>query len=582
MIRIANAQFWVHDQDEALAFYTRTLGWEVRSDVTMDEWNFRWLVVGPVGQDDVGLVLMPIPGPPMLDADEQRAARRAGRQGRRRHALPRDRRLPGRLRRAVGARRRVQRPADAAALRHRHVVPRPVRQQRPPDPGARVRPRSPLTPPSTGRVPGIARAPTTQGSGMERRRRSSHAGRALPDPRRGPSPPTAPSAADTRRNHMSVGAMENVLAVDDILDLVRERADEAERIRRIPVDVVGAIRRTGLNSMLLPTALGGAQAPALDVIDAIERIAAVDGSTAWCAVIGCGSNVFAGYMPEAGAREVFADPDRGSATMLAPAGRITEVDGRPVLNGRWPFTSNCLHSEWIGLGALLEQPDGAEPVPRTVFVRADDLDIEDTWDSVGLRGTGSHHVSAHDVVVALDHCASAAAAPWPDGALWRVPVHGVLIPLLVSVPIGIARGALDEIARQVREGRSARRGQLGDDPIGMADWAAADTRVRAARAGVREAVGSAHRRAERSEPVPRSLQARIALACLEACDVAVEVTSVAHRLGGGAAAYHGSPLLRAVNDVLAARQHLLFSHQHRAELGRILAGLDAAYPPFVM
>lgn len=68
MIRIANAQFWVHDQDEALAYYTRTLGWEVRADVTMAEWNFRWLVVGPRGQHDIGLVLMPIPGAPMLDA----------------------------------------------------------------------------------------------------------------------------------------------------------------------------------------------------------------------------------------------------------------------------------------------------------------------------------------------------------------------------------------------------------------------------------------------------------------------------------------------------------------------------------
>ncbi len=67
MIRIANAQFWVHDQDEALAFYTRTLGWEVRADVTMEEWHFRWLVVGPAGQSDVGLVLMPVPASPMLD-----------------------------------------------------------------------------------------------------------------------------------------------------------------------------------------------------------------------------------------------------------------------------------------------------------------------------------------------------------------------------------------------------------------------------------------------------------------------------------------------------------------------------------
>jgi predicted enzyme related to lactoylglutathione lyase len=68
MIKIANAQFWVHDQDEALAFYTKTLGWEVRADMTMEAWAFRWLCVGPVG-DDAGLVLMPVPGPPMLDPE---------------------------------------------------------------------------------------------------------------------------------------------------------------------------------------------------------------------------------------------------------------------------------------------------------------------------------------------------------------------------------------------------------------------------------------------------------------------------------------------------------------------------------
>jgi predicted enzyme related to lactoylglutathione lyase len=67
MIKIANAQFWVHDHDAALEFYTRKLGWEVRADNTLEEWNFRWLVVGPPGQDEIGLVLMKIPGPPMLD-----------------------------------------------------------------------------------------------------------------------------------------------------------------------------------------------------------------------------------------------------------------------------------------------------------------------------------------------------------------------------------------------------------------------------------------------------------------------------------------------------------------------------------
>jgi uncharacterized glyoxalase superfamily protein PhnB len=70
MIRLASAQLWVHDQDEALAFYTQKLGMEVRSDATLPEMgNFRWLTVSPPGQEDVSIVLMAIPGPPVMDAD---------------------------------------------------------------------------------------------------------------------------------------------------------------------------------------------------------------------------------------------------------------------------------------------------------------------------------------------------------------------------------------------------------------------------------------------------------------------------------------------------------------------------------
>ena len=77
MIKIANAQLWVHDQDEALAFYTEKLGMEVRSDVTLPEMgDFRWLTVGPVGQEDFAITLMAIPGAPVMDeatADQVRA-----------------------------------------------------------------------------------------------------------------------------------------------------------------------------------------------------------------------------------------------------------------------------------------------------------------------------------------------------------------------------------------------------------------------------------------------------------------------------------------------------------------------------
>jgi uncharacterized glyoxalase superfamily protein PhnB len=72
-MRISTAQLWVHDQDEALAFYTEKLGMEVRADVTLPEMgNFRWLTVSPPGQEDMAIVLMAIPGPPMMDEDTTR------------------------------------------------------------------------------------------------------------------------------------------------------------------------------------------------------------------------------------------------------------------------------------------------------------------------------------------------------------------------------------------------------------------------------------------------------------------------------------------------------------------------------
>jgi uncharacterized glyoxalase superfamily protein PhnB len=76
MIRIANAQLWVHDQEEALAFWTKKLGFEVRSDVTLPELgDFRWLTVGPAGQPDFAITLMAIPGAPVMDPDTQEQVR---------------------------------------------------------------------------------------------------------------------------------------------------------------------------------------------------------------------------------------------------------------------------------------------------------------------------------------------------------------------------------------------------------------------------------------------------------------------------------------------------------------------------
>ena len=116
-------------------------------------------------------------------------------------------------------------------------------------------------------------------------------------------------------------------AVDAFLPIVRDNIGRIRSGRRLPDDVELAMRATGINRLALPASLGGLEARPADAMRVFERIAAVDGSTAWCAIIGAASNIFAGYLPPDGAREVFADPDRSSATVFAALGTLDVSNG---------------------------------------------------------------------------------------------------------------------------------------------------------------------------------------------------------------------------------------------------------------
>ena len=298
---------------------------------------------------------------------------------------------------------------------------------------------------------------------------------------------------------------------------------------------------TGINRLLRPVELGGLAATPRRSIEIVERIAAADGSTAWAAAIGFGSVLFAGYMPRDGAAEVFADADRSSAAMFAPMGTVTvDGDGRERLTGRWPFSSNCEHAAWIGLGARFP----GEPIPRLVFAPRWAVTIHPTWDVAGLRATASHDTSVTGLPVDRRHTTSFADMPWADGPLWRLPLFTALAPPLAAVALGIARGALDEINQQAIARRSQMRGALLDDHVGMGDLGAADGLLRGARAALLEVHDECWALAEEGRPIDRALQARAFLASQHCADVSVEVTGTAHRLGGGAAAYRGSPLMR--------------------------------------
>ena len=142
MIKIATTQLWVHDQDEALAFYTEKLGFEVRSDVTLPEMgDFRWLTVSPAGQEDVAIVLMAIPGAPMFDDETRAEVVNLMSKGYAGTVFLTTDDCQASYEELQGQGGRVHRDARGPSLRHRRRLPRPVGQPLPPDPGPRDRER---------------------------------------------------------------------------------------------------------------------------------------------------------------------------------------------------------------------------------------------------------------------------------------------------------------------------------------------------------------------------------------------------------------------------------------------------------
>jgi alkylation response protein AidB-like acyl-CoA dehydrogenase len=371
----------------------------------------------------------------------------------------------------------------------------------------------------------------------------------------------------------------DVALTSDVLALVADRAAASDESGHLDRGVVAALAAAGINRLVLPVELGGFAASRRRTVEIVEQLAAVDGSTGWAAAIGFGTSLFAGYLPPDGAAEVFADPDQSNAAMFAALAEVTEApDGILRLTGRWPFTSNCEQAAWIGLAARFP----AEPAPRLVFAPRSQVTIHQTWDVVGLRATASNDTSVTDLEVHRRRSCSFADPPWPQGPLWRLPLFVALAPPLAAVSLGVARGALDELNRQAISRRAQMRGSLLDDHLGMGDLGAADALLRGARAGLLEVLDKCWDLAQAGEPINRALQACAFLAAQHSSDVAVEVCATAHRLGGGAAAYRTSPLLRALRDIETARQHAMFNRGLRPHLARTLAGTDEAHPPFVV
>jgi len=373
----------------------------------------------------------------------------------------------------------------------------------------------------------------------------------------------------------------------DVLPVIRARRQDIEQARRMPRDLVDELRKTKIFSLSVPRAIGGEEATPLDIMRTIETVATADGSTGWCAMVAIGNNVAAGYMNEAGAREVFADPTAPAAGIAAPSGVATRVDGGVRVSGRWPFASGITHSDWVWAGCVVidnGQPRMTPAGPEIVHacMPVSEVAIHDTWHVSGLCGTGSHDFSATDVFVPERRLFALLdpSGHRPD-PLYQMPPLGLFVYQVACVSLGIARGALDELAELARQKKpTLYTDVLADKAVAQVELARAEAALGGARAFLFDTVEDIWRTVSAGRaPSGRQLALGRA-AATNAAEIAAVVTRTASTLGGGSSIYSSSSLQRHARDADAITHHFTVAPHTWEEVGRVLFGRQPTAPVF--
>src|SRR5271169_4500121 len=181
--------------------------------------------------------------------------------------------------------------------------------------------------------------------------------------------------------------------VTELLPVLRQRAQEAEDGRVVPAESVKALAEAGFFRLLQPARFGGHEGDPVTFLTAVRLIASACGSTGWVAsVLGVHPWQLALFPPQAQEEVWGGDPGTRMSSSYAPTGKAEAVAGGHQLSGRWSFSSGCDHATWVLLGAIVADADGNPVDFRTFLLPARDYVIDDVWDTVGLRGTGSNDI----------------------------------------------------------------------------------------------------------------------------------------------------------------------------------------------
>ena len=352
-------------------------------------------------------------------------------------------------------------------------------------------------------------------------------------------------------------------------------AGRIEADRRLPPDAVAALVGAGVFKLLVPKIYGGASAHPSTFLAVVEQIARSDGSAGWCTMIGATSGLMSLHLDEEIAREVYGPDDAITCGVFAPMGRAVVTDSGYRVSGRWSFASGCEHSQWRMGGTLVAGellPSGAPDV-RSVLFRADETRVIDTWDTSGLRGTGSHDLEVSELEVPRSRTFSLLTGQQKH-AWCTLPFFGILAGGVAAVGLGIARAAIDSFVTMAKSKTPpGSKRTLAHRELVQLDVAKAEAKLRSARSFLFEAMDEAV--GTTSDVASLAARARLRLAASHAAEEAAAVTASMYQAGGGSAIYSKSPLQRYFRDAHVVTHHLMVNATATTMAGRVLLDVES-------
>src|SRR5258705_11170397 len=349
--------------------------------------------------------------------------------------------------------------------------------------------------------------------------------------------------------------------------MAREMSSEIDDDRRLPGELVAILGESGLLRAGAPAEVHGLELPPGVALRCAEAVARGNASAGWCVSIAITSSLLVAYLPASSRNALFGEGRGVAAGVWAPRGTARTVDGGVVVSGRWSFCSGITHADMMFAGCLVDD----QRVPSVVALPKEDLQVLDTWHTLGLRGTGSQDTVADEVFVPADRVLSLFDGPILDRPLYRFPVFGFFALSIAAAALGNARAAIDDLVELAcaKKGLGSPR-TLPERPSTQAAVATAESALSAARALYYQAIETAWQASQDGEGASVGARNRLRLSATHAVRTSADVVRDMYDLAGGSAIYDNSPLQRRFRDAYTATAHFQVNEASRELPGRIL------------